>query len=91
METVKLPISKGNTKGEVAEAWLENMHICFELRNFSSNQKAKLDIYQLKESALLWWRNLESQLGYSMSTLTWERFEEEFQEKYLSTEYLERK
>jgi len=72
LEKVKLLIFKGNTKGEVAEAWLENMHLCFELQNYSNNQKAKLTIYQLKESALLWWRNLESQLGYSMSTLTWE-------------------
>ena len=91
MEKFKLPIFKGTTKGEVAEAWLENMRLCFELRNYSSNQKAKLAIYQLKESALLWWRNLESQLGYSMSTLTWEQFEEQFRAKYLSAEYLERK
>lgn len=78
LEKFKLPIFKGNTKGEVAEAWLENTHLCFELWNYSSNQKAKLAIYQLKESTLLWQRNLKSQLGYNMSTLTWERFEEEF-------------
>jgi len=91
LEKVKLLIFKGTTKGEVAKAWLENMHLCFELRNYSSNQKEKFAIYQLKESALLWWRNLESQLGYSMSTLTWEQFEEEFRENHLSSEYLESK
>lgn len=63
LEKVKLPIFKGTTKREVAEAWLENMRLCFELWNYSRNQKEKLAIYQLKESALLWWRNLESQLG----------------------------
>lgn len=72
LERDKIPIFKGTTKGEVAEAWLENMCLCFELWNDCSNRKAKLAIYQLKESALLWWRNLESQLGYSMSTFTWE-------------------
>jgi len=64
LKKVNLPIFKVTTKGEVAKAWLENMHQCFKLWNYSSNQKAKLAIYQLKESALLWWRKLESQLGY---------------------------
>ena len=31
LERVKLPIFKGTTKGEVIEAWLENMRICFWL------------------------------------------------------------
>ena len=91
LEKVKLPIFKGTTKGEVAESWLESMCLCFELWNYSSNQNQKLDLYQLKESALLWWRNLESQLGYSMSNLTWERSKDEFLSKYLSVEYLEMK
>jgi hypothetical protein len=31
LEKVKLPIFKVTTKREVAEAWLENMRLCFEL------------------------------------------------------------
>jgi len=34
---------------------------------------------------------LESQFGYSISTLTWQQFEVEFLKKYLSAEYLEQK
>jgi len=91
LEKVRLPIFKGTTKGEVAEAWLENMNLCFALRNYSSNQKVRMAIFQIKESALLWWRHLESQMGWNISTVTWEQFEEQFRKKYLSEEYLERK
>jgi hypothetical protein len=55
----KLPSFQETTKGKVAKAWLENMNVCFSLQNYFSNQKDRLDIYQLKESALLWWRNME--------------------------------
>ena len=34
---------------------------------------------------------MESQFGYSISTLTWQQFEVEFLKKYLSAEYLEQK
>lgn len=36
LEKVKLSILKGTTKGEVTKAWLGKMHLCFELRNYSS-------------------------------------------------------
>ena len=44
-----LPIFKTTTKGDVAEAWFENMCLCFELQSYSSNKKSKLVVYQLKE------------------------------------------
>ncbi len=77
LEKVKLPIFKGTTKGEVAKAWLENMKLCFALRDYSSNQKVRMAIFQIKESALLWWRTLESEMGWDTVSLTWEQFEEE--------------
>jgi len=31
LENVNIPIFKGTTKGEVAESWLEDRHLCFGL------------------------------------------------------------
>jgi hypothetical protein len=35
---------------------------CFSLRDYSSTSKAKIAIFQLRDSALNWWGNLERQL-----------------------------
>jgi hypothetical protein len=44
--------------GEVAEAWLENMEMCFALRDYTQNIKVRMGILQQKGSALLWWNTL---------------------------------
>eukprot|EP00253_Pinus_taeda_P020359 PITA_20359 len=72
------------------EAWLENMAMCFTLRDYTSNMKAKMGIFQLKGSALLWWKTLLTQLGMDISKVTWELFEEKFREHYMSETFLER-
>eukprot|EP00253_Pinus_taeda_P018041 PITA_18041 len=90
LEKVKFPEFWGSTDGQSAEAWLENMAMCFTLRDYTSNMKAKMGIFQLKGSALLWWKTLLTQLGMDISEVTWELFEEKFRERYLSEEFLER-
>eukprot|EP00253_Pinus_taeda_P015998 PITA_15998 len=90
LEKVKFPEFWGSTDGQSAVAWLENMAMCFTLINYTSNMKAKMGIFQLKGSALLWWKTLLTQLGMDRSEVTWELFEEKFRERYLSEEFLER-
>jgi hypothetical protein len=46
-------------------------------------------IFQLRDSALNWWGNLERQLHLTPDTVSWELFEERFQRKYLSAYYEE--
>jgi hypothetical protein len=49
----------GAPDGTAAEAWLENMAICFALRDdYTSNMKVHMVVFQLKGSTLLWWKML---------------------------------
>ena len=52
-EKVKFTEFWGSTDGQSAEAWLENMAMCFTLRDYTSNMKAKMGIFQLKGNVLL--------------------------------------
>jgi hypothetical protein len=58
LEKVKFPEFFGALDGTAAEAWLENMAMCFTLRNYTSNMKVCMVVFQLKGSALLWWKTL---------------------------------
>eukprot|EP00253_Pinus_taeda_P027545 PITA_27545 len=90
LEKVKFPEFWGSTDGQSVGAWLENMAMCFTLRDYTSNMKAKMGIFQLKGNTLLWWKTLLTQLGMDILEVTWELFEEKFRERYLSEEFLER-
>jgi hypothetical protein len=60
LENVKFPEFFGAPNGAAAEAWLENMGIFFALRDYTSNMKVHMAVFQLKMSALLWWKTLLS-------------------------------
>jgi hypothetical protein len=79
----------GGRASERAEAWLEGMTRCFSLRDYASNSKEKITIFQLRDNALNWWGNLERQLHLTPDTISWELFEERFQMKYLPAYYEE--
>jgi hypothetical protein len=63
LQKIKLPEFVGGRASERAEAWLEGMTRCFALRDYASTSKAKITIFQLRDSALNWWGNLERQLA----------------------------
>jgi hypothetical protein len=44
----------GAPNDATTEAWLENMVMCFTLRDYTSNMKVHMEVFQLKGSALLW-------------------------------------
>eukprot|EP00253_Pinus_taeda_P019389 PITA_19389 len=83
LQKIKLPEFSGGRAGERAEAWLEGMNRCFKLREYSSFAKTKIVVFQLKESALIWWGNLEKQLHLTTDNVPWELFKERFRAKYL--------
>jgi hypothetical protein len=62
------------------EAWLENLAMCFALRDYTSNMKVRMMVFQLKGSTLLWWKTLLLQLNMVVEDVSWELFEERFQE-----------
>ena len=46
-------------------------------------------VFQLKGSALLWWKMLLPQLNMVVENVSWELVEEWFRERYLSKEFIE--
>jgi hypothetical protein len=66
------------------------MAMCFALRDYTSNMKVCMAVFQLKGSALLWWKTLLPQLNMAVEDVSWELFEERFRERYLSDEFIER-
>jgi hypothetical protein len=89
LEKVKFPEFFGAPDGAAAEAWLENMAMCFTLHDYTSNMKVHMAVFQLKGSALLWWKTLLPQLNMAVEDVSWELFEERFRERYLSEEFIE--
>jgi hypothetical protein len=55
---VKFPEFFGAPDGAAAEAWLDNMAMCFALHDYTSNMKVRMAVFQLRGSALLWWKML---------------------------------
>jgi hypothetical protein len=46
-------------------------------------------VFQLKGSALLWWKTLLPQLNMAIEDMSWELFKEWFQERYILEELIE--
>ena len=56
---IKPPTFDGEAE-EVAEAWLININKYFQVYEYSSNLKARLAIYQLREKATRWWEEVKN-------------------------------
>jgi hypothetical protein len=63
--------------------------MCFALCNYTANMKVRMEVFQLKGSALLWWKTLLPQLNMVVGNVSWELFKEWFKERYLSNEFIE--
>ena len=70
LQKIKLPEFVGGHASECAKAWLEGMTRCFSLREYASNSKAKIAIFQLRDNTLNWWGNLERQLQLTPATVS---------------------
>ena len=90
LEKAKFPEFFGAPDGAIAKALLENMAICFAVHDYTSNMKVHMAVFQLKRSTLLWWKMLLPKLNMVIKDMSWELFEEWFQEMYLSKEFIER-
>jgi hypothetical protein len=58
LEKVKFPEFFDAPDDTAAKAWLENIAMCFALRDYISNMKVRMAVFQMKGSALLWWKTL---------------------------------
>jgi hypothetical protein len=66
----------GTTADSSIEAWLDNMAMCSALRDYTSNMKFFMMVFQLKGISLLWWNMLLLQLNMVVEDVSWELFEE---------------
>jgi hypothetical protein len=48
------------------------MAMCFALHDYTSNMKVRMEVFQLKGSALLWWKTLLPQLNMVFEDVSWE-------------------
>ena len=78
LEKVKFPEFFGAPDDIATEAWLDNMAMCFALRDYTSNMRVRMAVFQLKGSSLLWWKTLLPQLNMVIKDMSWGLFEEWF-------------
>ena len=83
---IKPPLFDGEQE-EAAEAWLININKYFQLYEYDQNLKARLAIFQLQGKATLWWEEIKIVKGVSEQSITWEKFQKYFKERYLTERF----
>jgi hypothetical protein len=78
LEKVKFLELFGASDGAAAEAWLDNIAMCFGLHDYTSKMKVRMAVFKLKGSTLLWWKTLLPQLNMVVEDVSWELFKEGF-------------
>ena len=78
------PTTFDGEEKEVVEAWLINMNKYFQVYEYSSNLKARLAIYQLREKATLWWEEVKNVYSIEDEDMTLDEFQQYFKEKYIT-------
>lgn len=68
-----------------------NMNKYFQLYEYDHNLKARLTIFQLQGEATLWWKEVKIVKGVSEHTITWEKFQRYFKERYLTERFYDEK
>jgi hypothetical protein len=66
------------------------MAMLFGLCDYTSNMKFHMEVFQLKGSALIWWKTILPQLNMVVEDMSWKLFEERFRERYFSEEFIKR-
>jgi hypothetical protein len=74
-------------KDEDVETWLLGMRKYFRLQNYSSHEKGRISIYQLKGKASIWWEQLVQVQHARENNVTWREFKRHFEKKYLTKRY----
>ena len=67
------------------------MNKYFQLYEYYHNLKARLAIFQLQGKSTLWWEEVKIVRGVSEQTITWEKFQRYFKERYLTKHFYDEK
>ena len=76
------PAFKGTIKPLEADNWIMEMEKAFAVQECHDEEKIRYTAYLLQGEAYNWWRILEQKYEYDRIPLTWERFRDEFFDKY---------
>ena len=63
---------------EKDEEWLLGMSKYFQVRNYSSEMKARLSIYNLNGKAARWWRDSKHTKKNELREIRWDTFQKNF-------------
>ena len=74
---------------EKDEEWLLWMSKYFQVHNYSSVMQARLSIYNLNGKETRWWRALKHTKKDELWEISWENFQNIFQEKYMSERFFD--
>ena len=77
--------------GEKDEEWFLGMSKYFQVHNYSSVMQARLAIYNLNGKVARWWWDLKQNKKDELREISWEKFQNIFQEKYMSERFFNRK
>jgi hypothetical protein len=92
MNKIKPPMFYGeHKKEEDAETWLLGMRKYFQLWNYSSHEEGRIEMYQLKGKASMWWDYLVQVQHIREKDINWKEFKRYFDNKYLTKIYYDRK
>jgi len=66
---------------EEVEAWLSKMKKCFQVYNYSSELKARMEIYNLIGKVDIWWKDIKKVKHIKERYVTWRTFKKYFKRK----------
>eukprot|EP00253_Pinus_taeda_P033032 PITA_33032 len=67
------------------------MNKYFQLYEYDHNLKARLVIFQLQGKVTLWWEEVKIVKSVTERTITWEKFQKYFKERYLTERFYDEK
>ncbi|XP_059639009.1 uncharacterized protein LOC132281311 [Cornus florida] len=73
-----------------AEKWIEDMEKYFEMMDCTEVQKRKIGAFLLSGEARQWWQS-ETKMVVDITTMTWDDFKTQFNDKYFSQSVKEKK
>lgn len=76
---------------EVVEAWLTDMGKYFHIYEYIEQLKERLEVYQLRGKATLWWEEIKIVRKINEEKVTWKEFQKHFKDKYLTEQYYNEK
>ena len=81
-QKLKPPIFEGGVDPKVSENWIRTVERMFSYGRIPDEAKVSCATFYLRDAASYWWDTIMS--VYDVATMTWERFRELFEVKYIT-------